>query len=291
MIKFAAYNPIQFSKFEVPRYDWETYDDYLQHFFYEKGGFISFLSIGVHALLVRRFKDNTVVAEYDGDIIATIGHGDIIHYKIPLWNESGLFFFEAVNIGPSLQGRPPVREYRYSNVFCIKSKPETRDYLTLSAKNNTNRNNIWIGFTPELHLEFEAKEKTELRTNTTVYELYDGGIVDLDAKTINVREFSFGGKRGVSRYLANAIRMYLYSDEIYINGDRYRRVSDPEFVEMDGYDRISVRCELKRVDDNGMWLDGNTETPVTLPTLGGWILRTGFWDSVGTWNDEDTWID
>ncbi len=51
----------------------------------------------------------------------------------------------------------------------------------------------------------------------------------------------------------------------------------------------------------GDWQSGMYDEPPTilfrtirkfeLPPISGWILATGFWDDLGTWEDSAAWID
>jgi len=94
-----------------------------------------------------------------------------------------------------------------------------------------------------------------------MFEMSHGRNLVLDAETFRVREFRFGGKRGVSRYLANVIKAWLYCDDVFVDGYRWRMHSEPEFMTIDNYDNITVRCEMVLDDGFGMMLNPNTQSP------------------------------
>ena len=284
MIKFAKYNPIQFNKSPIPHSDWEIKDCFVQEFV--KGTTNQFLIKNININFIeyqlRIFRcNNTVVSQVVRDI------NTIINLNIP--NETGYFFAEI----SFATARRPTRweNIMYSKIFKVVEPSE--NFLTLSAINKTNRNGIWIGFKPFLNLEFEAKDKSEIRTNSTQFEQSHGRKIVLDAETYNVRAFVFGGKRGVSRYLANVINAWLYCDVIEVNGERWKIVSEPELLTLDNYDNISVRCEMVRDSDFGMWEDGSDIRPIPIPLP----IPTpeppieNVWDDNRIWNDNDIWID
>jgi hypothetical protein len=294
MIQFPAYNPINFSKPPVPRYDHETYDDFLQTFYISKGGEISFLfrsSRGILDALIHRYRDN-----YTDSIVLRIIQADdeYIYYecRFPVFElEAGESYYISI--------REPREPRVFSNVFKIKQEPEAYDVLRISVHNESNWNGIWVDgenapLTHELHLEYEVKDTSEIGTNSTMYEMSGSRSIVLDADSFNKRTFYFGGKRGVSRYLANVIKMWLYCDSVSIDGELYRLASEPEFVAIENYDRITVKCEMVRDVDAGMWLSGNNESPRVLPIPQEgdvWILADGTWNDGGVWEDRATWND
>lgn len=294
MIQFPAYNPINFGKSPVPRYDHETYDDFSQTFYLSNGGEISFIfrhtSI-LQGVWLNRYRNN-FATPITPRIIHTDDTWNYYEVRIPLFeltaNEAYYF---------SVQVRREARVF--SNVFLIKEQPETYDALRISVQNTTNWNGIWVDdedvpMTHELHVEYEVKDTSEVGTNAEMYEMSGSRNISLDADSFNKRTFYFGGKSGVSRYLANVIKMWLYCDSVFVNNEQYRLASEPELVTTENYDRITVKCDMVKDADAGMWLEGNIENPRVLPVppvADVWILQHGVWNDEGVWDDTGTWRD
>lgn len=284
-MEFPIYNPIQIQPDAVPFYAQETYDCYTPTFFLEIGG----ANIDI---LLRHASNETVtftlISEkgkrdvISGSLVASIGGKQYRRHSIPKADKNGVYQIEIISVIGVTGAR------FLSEKFSIFQRERERKYLSLSAWNDTNRNGVFgtsgafkIGKT----MRFEAKDTTQIRTDSTMYKMSNGRNVVLDAESYNVREFIFGGKRGMSRYHANATMFALYCDNVLIDGVKYRLVKEPELVKIDNYDNMSVKCELTPdVVDVGMWQGG-------LDTTKQWILSKGIWDDDGLWKDTSNWID
>ena len=281
MIQFPIYNPIDFTR-QFPRTPWETYDEYLNTFYKSKALSIQFL-----------FRANNNDVEYRADIVtpqqqvvlqinAELLITDVTNFrrfivKVPIENlPQGLYYIRV------MAAKDTVFSVGISELFCIKDRPKQyENILTLSATNRDNRNGIWRGFYPCLHLKYEVKDMSDVVTNSDRFEMSFGRSIDLNTETFSVREFRFGGKGGVSRYLAKAIKTWLYCSDIYIDGDKYTRHSDPEFITLDNYDLVTVSCQM--VKEDSMMSDANLFSPVH--------GQSRLWRRTDKiWTDEQIWL-
>jgi len=261
MIQIPRYNPIDFTQEPRKRSPWEIYDDFTKTFYKSKADYVPFLFRADNDGRTYRADVVTpsqrVAMQVNAELLTVDARGyRWFIVKIPIEDlRDGAYYVRVMT------ATAPIFSVAISRLFCVKNRPSDYDeHLTLSVSHRDNRNGIWQGFYPQMHLPFDVKDTSETRTDSTVFEMSFGRRMDLNTETFSARLFRFGGKKGVSRYYANAIRAWLYCSEIYIDGDKYTRHSDPEFITLDNYDLITVSCEM--VKEDSMLTDANLLSPV-----------------------------
>jgi hypothetical protein len=282
MINFALYNPIDFTEKPVPKHTHEIYSHFEQRFFHQLG----YLRI---EFLLSHHRDETPVLKAEmldartwrhvlyasGNPIATTADGyRVIRFNCDVpKNITGRYFFRVEGSGTF-----------FSNTFTICDQQPVRKFLELKATSMQNRNGVWDSFQPFLHLEFETLETNIRKTDKTVFDMLGGRKLSLDTDSYEVREFHFGGRKGMSRYLGKAVMQWLECEYIWINGEQWRQHADPEMVEVDGVTNVVVKCQMVR-DNTSLFVHGNTDFPVEYPVRNPtiWMRDTPIWTREQIW--------
>jgi hypothetical protein len=262
-LKTAIYNPIDFRA--TPKMiDFESYDlQSIQPLFLKDAiipcafrytNAVSNIRLDMVDAQTGIFSNSGISSNYDNSntIVFSIPVQYSMLNKTVYFRVSYDYFFAGTTY----------RLYIYSNgLYKIIEDCNQENYAKIAAYNEHNRNGTFVVRNYTYHfgrtLPVGMQRMPDMNVNSTDYQMSHGRVIPLDTENFEVYEFRFGGKRGVSRSLANAIFFWLHCDNLYIDSVKYRLNKTPEFITIENYERVTVSAHL--VKSNITYFEDATE--------------------------------